>query len=29
VRRFVGGSLATGLFAGPTNVELDRQLIVF
>lgn len=29
VRRFVGGSLASGLFAGPTNVALDRRLVVF
>lgn len=29
LRRFVDGSLATGLFAGPTNVELDRHLVVF
>jgi hypothetical protein len=24
LERFVGGSLSAGLFAGPTNVELDR-----
>jgi conjugal transfer ATP-binding protein TraC len=29
LRRFVDGSLASGLFAGPTNVELDRHLVVF
>jgi conjugal transfer ATP-binding protein TraC len=29
LRRFVGGSLASGLFAGPTNVALDRRLVVF
>jgi len=26
---FVHGSLAAGLFAGPTNVQLDGQLVVF
>ena len=25
----MAGSLAAGLFAGPTNVELDRRLVVF
>src|SRR3982075_1443850 len=29
LRRYVSGSLAGGLFAGPTNVELDRRLVVF
>ena len=29
LRRYVAGSLAAGLFAGPTNVELDRRLVVF
>jgi conjugal transfer ATP-binding protein TraC len=29
LRRYVSGSLAGGLFAGPTNVELNRRLIVF
>jgi conjugal transfer ATP-binding protein TraC len=29
VRRFVAGSLAAGLFAGPTNIALDRRLVVF
>jgi hypothetical protein len=29
LRRFVDGSLSTGLFAGPTNVELDRPFVVF
>jgi conjugal transfer ATP-binding protein TraC len=29
LRRYVSGSLAAGLFAGPTNVELDRHLVVF
>jgi conjugal transfer ATP-binding protein TraC len=29
LRRYVEGSLAAGLFAGPTNVELDRHLVVF
>jgi type IV secretory pathway VirB4 component len=27
--RYVSGSLGAGLFAGPTNVELDRRLVVF
>jgi len=27
--RYVNGSLADGLFAGPTNVELDQPLVVF
>ena len=27
--RYVEGSLSAGLFAGPTNVELDRRLVVF
>jgi type IV secretory pathway VirB4 component len=27
--RYVGGSLGAGLFAGQTNVELDRRLVVF
>jgi conjugal transfer ATP-binding protein TraC len=27
--RYVSGSLSAGLFAGPTNVELDRRLVVF
>jgi type IV secretory pathway VirB4 component len=27
--RFVSGSLGAGLFAGPTNVELNRRLVVF
>ncbi len=26
---FVHGSLAAGLFAGPTNVQLDGRLVVF
>jgi conjugal transfer ATP-binding protein TraC len=29
LERYVEGSLSAGLFAGPTNVELDRQLVVF
>src|SRR6266568_4141527 len=29
LRRYVSGSLAGGLFAGPTNVALNRRLIVF
>jgi conjugal transfer ATP-binding protein TraC len=29
LRRYVQGSLAGGLFAGPTNVALDRRLVVF
>ena len=29
LRRYVSGSLAGGLFAGPTNVELNRRLVVF
>ena len=29
LERYVEGSLSAGLFAGPTNVELDRRLIVF
>ena len=29
LERYVTGSLAAGLFAGPTNLALDRQLIVF
>ena len=27
--RYVEGSLSTGLFAGPTNVALDRRMVVF
>src|SRR6185503_3705752 len=27
--RYVSGSLGAGLFAGPTNVELNRRLVVF
>jgi conjugal transfer ATP-binding protein TraC len=27
--RYVEGSLSAGLFAGPTNLELDRRLVVF
>jgi conjugal transfer ATP-binding protein TraC len=27
--RYVSGSLGAGLFAGPTNVSLDRRLVVF
>jgi DNA helicase HerA-like ATPase len=27
--RYVRGSLSSGLFASPTNVELDRRLVVF
>jgi conjugal transfer ATP-binding protein TraC len=29
IRRFVEGSLASGLFAGPTNVALNSRLVVF
>jgi conjugal transfer ATP-binding protein TraC len=29
LRRYVSGSLAGGLFAGPTNVALSRRLVVF
>ncbi len=29
LERYVEGSLSAGLFAGPTNVELDRRLVVF
>ncbi|HET6319902.1 MAG TPA: hypothetical protein VFG86_25875 [Chloroflexota bacterium] len=29
LERYVKGSLGTGLFAGPTNVELDRRVVVF
>jgi type IV secretory pathway VirB4 component len=29
LRRFVHGSLAGGLFSGPTNVALNRRLVVF
>lgn len=29
LERFVQGSLSAGLFAGPTNVALDRPLVVF
>src|SRR5215467_5662554 len=29
LERYVEGSLSTGLFAGPTNVELDRRMVVF
>jgi conjugal transfer ATP-binding protein TraC len=29
LRRYVRGSLAGGLFAGPTNVALNRRLVVF
>jgi type IV secretory pathway VirB4 component len=29
LRRYVSGSLASGLFAGPTNVALNRRLVVF
>jgi type IV secretory pathway VirB4 component len=29
LRRYVDGSLAGGLFAAPTNVELNRHLVVF
>jgi hypothetical protein len=29
LERYVAGSLSAGLFAGPTNVELDRRLVVF
>ncbi len=29
LERYVEGSLSAGLFAGPTNVELDRKLVVF
>jgi len=29
LERYVKGSLGAGLFAGPTNVELDRRLVVF
>jgi hypothetical protein len=29
LRRYVDGSLSCGLFGGPTNVELDRPLVVF
>src|SRR5207248_6597195 len=27
--RYVEGSLSAGLFAGPTNIEVDRRLVVF
>jgi conjugal transfer ATP-binding protein TraC len=29
LQRYVEGSLSTGLFAGPTNVALDRPFVVF
>jgi hypothetical protein len=29
LERYVAGSLSAGLFAGPTNVELDRPMVVF
>ena len=29
LERFVNGSLSAGLFSGPTNVALDRPLVVF
>jgi len=29
LERYVDGSLSAGLFAGPTNVALDRRLVVF
>src|SRR5207237_6690230 len=29
LRRYVSGSLAGGLFAGQTNVALNRRLVVF
>jgi conjugal transfer ATP-binding protein TraC len=29
IRRFVAGSLASGLFTGPTNLALDSRLVVF
>jgi type IV secretory pathway VirB4 component len=29
LRRYASGSLAGGLFAGPTNVALNRRLVVF
>lgn len=29
LRRYVSGSLAAGLFAGQTNLELNRRLVVF
>jgi conjugal transfer ATP-binding protein TraC len=29
LERYVDGSLSTGLFAGPTNVALDRAFVVF
>jgi len=29
LERYVEGSLSAGLFAGPTNVALDRRLVVF
>jgi len=29
LQRYVSGSLAGGLFSGPTNVELNRRLVVF
>jgi conjugal transfer ATP-binding protein TraC len=29
LERYVDGSLSSGLFAGPTNVALDRPLVVF
>jgi hypothetical protein len=29
LERYIKGSLSAGLFAGPTNVELDRRLVVF
>jgi hypothetical protein len=29
LERYIQGSLSAGLFAGPTNVELNRRLVVF
>jgi hypothetical protein len=29
LERYVSGSLSAGLFAGPTNVQLDRRLVIF
>src|SRR5712691_3132167 len=29
LERYISGSLAGGLFAGPTNVDLDQSLVVF
>jgi hypothetical protein len=29
LERYIAGSLSAGLFAGPTNVELDRSMVVF